>query len=268
MVHGFNPPGTVTETTRFDAPRWYPYAESKIRAEKLIENYRKRGLDVVVLRPMIVVGPRSAYWAVSLARQIVSGQSYLVDGGVGRCNTVYIQHLLDAMLASAHHPQASNETFIVDDEFGLTWKDYYQELCKLLEYPFNKVGQVSRSDLCFDESGVLNWMRDIKVVARTALQNEYIKNWGKRAPGMQALESALSKQMKHKLESLLKQRSIREEGQAHLDRELCELQLYPHAMKSSNIRETLGWKPRFTLGETLQRTKHYFEFAELGQSKA
>jgi nucleoside-diphosphate-sugar epimerase len=126
MVYGFSPPpGTDDETPpRTDQPRGYN--RSKALAERSIVGLRESlGVDIVVLRPTIVYGPRSAQFTVGVARDILAGRSYLVDDGAGICNAVYVGNLVSAMWSAAVTPEAANQSFIVSDRERLTWRELY-----------------------------------------------------------------------------------------------------------------------------------------------
>jgi 2-alkyl-3-oxoalkanoate reductase len=126
MVFGFSaPPGTDDESPP-DTRQPKGYNRSKALAEMRIAALRDElGVDVVVLRPTVVYGPRSAQFTVEVATQILAGTAYLVGGGSGICNAVYVDNLVGAMWQAATTPEAANQAFIVSDLERNTWRDLY-----------------------------------------------------------------------------------------------------------------------------------------------
>jgi nucleoside-diphosphate-sugar epimerase len=124
-VHGQAPqPGTdETSALRTDQP--FPYNNAKVRAERQFLNLRKRGLvELVMLRPGIVFGPRDI-WISGIVRQLTEGRAYLVDGGRGICNTVYIDNLVHAVRLSLEAP-VDGEVFLIGDSEVISWAQIYR----------------------------------------------------------------------------------------------------------------------------------------------
>ncbi|HEX2117439.1 MAG TPA: NAD(P)-dependent oxidoreductase [Alphaproteobacteria bacterium] len=124
-VHGQAPePGTdETSALRTDQP--FPYNNAKVRAEQQFRALRKRGLvELVMLRPGIVFGPRDI-WISGIARQLAQGRAYLVDGGRGICNTVYIDNLVHAVRLALEAP-VDGEVFLIGDSEIITWAEIHR----------------------------------------------------------------------------------------------------------------------------------------------
>jgi nucleoside-diphosphate-sugar epimerase len=124
-VHGQAPvPGTdETSALRTDQP--FPYNNAKVRAERQFQALRKRGtVELVMLRPGIVFGPRDI-WISGIARQLSQGTAYLVDGGRGICNTVYIDNLVHAVRLALEAP-VDGEVFLIGDSETVTWAEIHR----------------------------------------------------------------------------------------------------------------------------------------------
>jgi nucleoside-diphosphate-sugar epimerase len=124
-VHGPQPPDSADET---DAYRSWGrgYSDSKIEAEQLVLKYgRDRGLPVSIVRPTFVWGPRSDLFTIRQLRAMRAGTFRLVDQGGGSCHAVYVEHLIDLLLAVGLHPNAIGEAFLAVDGFDLTWRDFF-----------------------------------------------------------------------------------------------------------------------------------------------
>jgi nucleoside-diphosphate-sugar epimerase len=131
-VHGQAPDRDTNEATRLHRRHRLTYNNAKVSAEREWIRLRRRGgPEVVVLRPAIVFGPRSR-WVASCAEELLGGRAYLVDGGRGICNTVYIDNLLDAVRLALTVPDADGQTFFVGDRECMTWRQFYEPIAGAL----------------------------------------------------------------------------------------------------------------------------------------
>lgn len=124
-VHGQAPePGTdETSALRTDQP--FPYNNAKVLAERQFQALRKQGhVELVMLRPGIVFGPRDI-WITGIARRLAEGRAYLVDGGRGICNTVYIDNLVHAVRLALEAP-VDGEAFLIGDSETITWAEIHR----------------------------------------------------------------------------------------------------------------------------------------------
>ena len=84
------------------------YNRAKARAEATLDELRRAtGVDVVVLRPTIVYGPRSDSWSTVVAQRLLWHTAFLVDDGANVCNAIYVDNLVDAMWLAATVPAAA-----------------------------------------------------------------------------------------------------------------------------------------------------------------
>ena len=130
-VHGQSPdPGTVEETP-LHRRHAIAYNNAKVDAERQWQRLQGRGPEIVVLRPAIVFGPRSR-WVSVCAEELLAGRAYLVDGGRGVCNTIYVDNLLHAARLALTVPEAAGQTFFVGDRERMTWREFYEPIAKSL----------------------------------------------------------------------------------------------------------------------------------------
>ncbi len=100
------------------------YCDTKFEAEEVAWSFARDGrLALSILRPSAVYGPGSAHWSVIPLKRIKKGKMFLVDGGQGLLNYVYIDNLVDAILLAARDDRAVGEAFIVNDG-ATTWCEY------------------------------------------------------------------------------------------------------------------------------------------------
>jgi nucleoside-diphosphate-sugar epimerase len=124
-VHGQAPEPGSDETSALRTDQPFPYNNAKVLAERQFQALRKRGkVELVMLRPGIVFGPRDI-WISGIARQLSQGTAYLVDGGRGICNTVYIDNLVHAVRLALEAP-VDGEVFLIGDSETITWAEIHR----------------------------------------------------------------------------------------------------------------------------------------------
>jgi nucleoside-diphosphate-sugar epimerase len=263
VIHGYQHKSELNENSRVAPPRWLPYARHKAAAESVVARFRKAGgVDCVVVRPSIVYGPGSIPWSYVPAVEIRRGRSCLIEGGRGCCNCIFIENLIDAMLLCAEHPTATNETYLVDDEWGLTWHDYYCAIGQVLNTTsfFTTMSYEQWRGAKSASKRILRWARDTPAVLRHALHDKTIKDWLKRAPGFATARKVFPPEM------------VRGNGRRSDDpdpltplpsREIAELHRYPVVISALKIRTQLGWVPRLKFLETMERIQRWYSFLEL-----
>jgi nucleoside-diphosphate-sugar epimerase len=120
-VHGQSPSAGTDETSPLSDRQATDYNNRKVRAERLLLRERKRGsTEVVILRPGIVFGPRDR-WITGIANDLVREKAFLVEGGKGICNSIYVDNLVYAIKLALSAVGADGEAFLVGDRETVTW---------------------------------------------------------------------------------------------------------------------------------------------------
>jgi nucleoside-diphosphate-sugar epimerase len=123
-VHGRRLPPVLTE----DAPlvfRGDPYGVSKAEGERAaFARGAASGIEVVALRPTLVYGPGAPYWLLGYFQRVRSEQVALIDGGRGVANLIFVEDLIDALLAAATVPGVAGEAFLVSGADPVSWREY------------------------------------------------------------------------------------------------------------------------------------------------
>jgi nucleoside-diphosphate-sugar epimerase len=133
-VHGQAPiPGTDEGSPlRDDQP--IAYNNAKVRAERQLQKLRATGdVELVILRPGIVTGPRS-YWVESFASALVTGTASLVNGGQGICNSLYVDNLAQGVDLAMHAREADGHAFLLGDAESVRWADLYRPIAGALGF--------------------------------------------------------------------------------------------------------------------------------------
>ena len=131
-VNVYGPPATgqtlVKESDPIITDLRDVYGRTKAIAElRARELAAELGVDLVVVRPGMVYGPRAQSWILNLCRYVKKGVPVIFGKGNGLACPVYIDNLIDGMLLAAITPAAYNETYNFCDH-PVTWRDYFRYL--------------------------------------------------------------------------------------------------------------------------------------------
>jgi len=97
------------------------YAAAHIDAERTVAGHA----NTVILRPGCEYGPACPQWSGRIARLLLARRlGDLGAAGDGRCNLLYIDNLVAAILASLQHPDVGGEVFNLAMRSPPTWNDY------------------------------------------------------------------------------------------------------------------------------------------------
>ena len=122
------PPGRPFDDASPPDPR-DAYARAKFRAEQaLLALQAASGLEVVIVRPPLVYGPRGSGNLARLARWIAAGRPLPLGAIHNRRSLIGLDNLADALLCAARHPSAAGRSLLVADGQDLSTP----ELCRLL----------------------------------------------------------------------------------------------------------------------------------------
>lgn len=131
-VFGLAGSGEVTD----QSPRRHSgdaYCDTKLDAEEVVLRVnRENRLPITILRPSAVYGPGSTHWSIIPLKRIKKGKMFLVDGGQGLLNYVYIDNLVDAILLASEDDNALGEAFIVNDG-ATTWREFFGAYARMAE---------------------------------------------------------------------------------------------------------------------------------------
>jgi 2-alkyl-3-oxoalkanoate reductase len=131
-VHGQAPAPGTDETTPLSVSQPIAYNNAKVRAERRLRHARRGGsVEIVLLRPGIVYGPRSS-WTGGLADELLSGEAALVEAGHGICNGIYVDNLVHAILLALTATGVDGQAFLVGDRETVTWRDLYRPVADAL----------------------------------------------------------------------------------------------------------------------------------------
>lgn len=131
-IHGIKDEGIIDETEPYDKKQPDIYGLTKGQAEALaFDFYRSRGLPVVVVRPTMVYGPFTKSWTLRVVERMLDGRFYLLGGGEGICNAIFVDDVVEGMLLAATQPDVAGQAFILNGQ-PVSFREFYQPLLNAL----------------------------------------------------------------------------------------------------------------------------------------
>ncbi len=121
------------------------YFDSKGAAEQVVARFRtgaarsEGALEVAVVRPGDVWGPRSEPWVQRPLAMMQARQPMLIGGGRGYIAHCHIDNLVDALVLAIDHPDAIHRHAIVHDGERTTYRAYFHALADRAGLPRPRV---------------------------------------------------------------------------------------------------------------------------------
>lgn len=149
-VHDQTPAPGTDESAPLSDKQWNWYNNAKVRAEKALVALQASGkLEVVILRPTVVFGPRSR-WVWDAAKSARDGEVLVVNEGTGVCNSIYVDNLVHAIKLAIEQSSAAGETFLVGDEGTVTWRQFLEPVAQKFSARLRNVAARPRAKQRFD----------------------------------------------------------------------------------------------------------------------
>ncbi len=123
--------------TEADAPLPQdPYGVSKWQAEQALQRIaRDTGLEVVIVRPPLVYGPDVKGNFIRLLATIDQGIPLPLANVYNKRSMIYLDNLVDALIACASHSAAAGKTYLVRDGEDISTPDLVRQIAIGLERP-------------------------------------------------------------------------------------------------------------------------------------
>jgi len=100
-----------------------PYADTKLEAARIVQNYAKKGLPVSMLYPCWVYGPGDLTFVPLIAAAIRSRELIFWRKKV-IVWPAYVENVVDLMMVISNHPKAVGQGFIVHDGISDTFQNF------------------------------------------------------------------------------------------------------------------------------------------------
>jgi predicted dehydrogenase/nucleoside-diphosphate-sugar epimerase len=247
-VYGNAPEDGTDEKSPLLKNQKFSYNNSKVKAEEIIYQLKKDlSLDVVILRPLLIWGPRSQYWVIEIGEKIKSGTSFLINNGQGICNCTYVDNLIEAIWLAITTENGKSEDFIIMDNETITWREYYAGLAGILG-----VNLTSESISLDDLNRKLSQNRQIN---RKMFIKTLLIRWGSRN-----LPSFIKTKIKTKIRQISPE--IINVIEPVIDEEISSLQLSHYKLKSEKAKMILRYKGLITFNEGMRLTNNWIHFVQ------
>ena len=131
MVHGFDFPDGVAEDGPLDGAQ-NPYCQTKIESEEAVLALHDPGtFDVYVVRPGDVYGPGSVPWTIRPVTYLRDGLWAHIDADVAVHNHLYIDNLVDGILAVLDRG-TPGEPYTFTDDVRTPSRDFFGRYAEML----------------------------------------------------------------------------------------------------------------------------------------
>jgi nucleoside-diphosphate-sugar epimerase len=113
-----------------------PYVDTKIAGEQVVLQEHAAGrLAVTVVRPGDVYGPGSRPWILTPLQELRRGRLMLPAGGRGVHSPIYIDDLIDGILAAMRTRAAEGEVITLASGQGVSTGDYFGRIGAMIGRP-------------------------------------------------------------------------------------------------------------------------------------
>jgi predicted dehydrogenase/nucleoside-diphosphate-sugar epimerase len=270
-VYGRTKNGQIDES----AQRRYsknPYADSKLKAEKLAFYYfKKYGLGVSIVQPTIVYGPSGRTWTVGLVNQLKNGRVIMIEDGSGLCNAVYVDDVVSAILLAATKEEAVGEAFLISAEKPVTWRQFYGAY-------ENMLGVESLVSMSLKEVKAFNKRykkdhRTIRQITAALREHPSILKWVLQLPAVNRLHQSpiVPPTILNYFKKVFKQNNNKVNSHHDYDAKpilpLSQNQIgffqARARVKIDKAKHLLGYQPNFDLKQGMELTERWLRFANL-----
>jgi nucleoside-diphosphate-sugar epimerase len=220
-----------------------PYNRWKARGEQALRSAcRDTGTRFVILRPGIVYGPRSR-WIAGFARSVVEGSAYVVAGGRGVCNAIYVDNLVHAVDLALQREEAAGEAFLVSDDEAITWRMLYEPVCQALGRPWDAVADIAPRSLRRTPRDRLLGLKEDPGAPAVL---DWVP-WARRNPIRRLAVHPLAEEPHHPPLTPPLEASL--------------LQTCGYRFPTTKVRRVLGFEPPIAFDEACRRTLAWLDFA-------
>lgn len=132
VVYGVPNGQVMNESNPLDLRQGGLYGRTKALGDLQLRELAE-GLDIelVVIRPGMVYGPRGRSWTINLVKLVKHGVPVILGDGSGYAQLIYIDNLIDGLILAATLPKAAGEVYNFVDQ-PLPWRKlfaYYGRMC-------------------------------------------------------------------------------------------------------------------------------------------
>jgi nucleoside-diphosphate-sugar epimerase len=132
-----NGEGKVRPYREIDPPAPVPldfYAISKLQAEQQLKKITTAsGMELVILRPPLVYGPGVKAKFLALIKIVAKGVPLPLASLRNRRSFIYLENLVDVIVACCNHPDAGGKVFMVSDGEDVSTPELIRRIARTLK---------------------------------------------------------------------------------------------------------------------------------------
>ena len=113
------------------------YQRTKYEAEPIVNEYYKKGLKTIILRPAAIYGPGDPERFYMIFKRVAKGSFPMFGKGKTYYHPLYIDNLVDAFLLSMEGDKGLGEAYLIADEKYLEIEDIVKRVGKALNVNVN-----------------------------------------------------------------------------------------------------------------------------------
>lgn len=249
-IYGFIPKDGTNEDSPVCSEHNSDYIDAKIRADRVFRKLGRRGnVEIVYLLPSIVYGPRSRF-ITGLVDQLLAKTAFLVNGGEGVFNGLYVDNLIDSILLSLENPDVNGKAFLLNDAENITWHHLYETIANTIGIDFNTIHNIEPTEFRNTAQEKI-----AAIIAKPVIQ--------KILPFIPGRAKRLTKAMIAAWDPipLPNAWALPNNHQPHINQELCELQQCNWKFPDFKARDVLKYAPSISFEEGMRRTLAWVDFA-------
>lgn len=104
------------------------YSATKARAEQLVREANRDGLETVVIRPRLVWGVGDTTILPGVRAAAEAGRWAWIGGGTHRTSTTHVDNVVEGLWLGATVPEASGGVWFVTDGEPVVFRDFFERL--------------------------------------------------------------------------------------------------------------------------------------------
>ncbi|HMK66373.1 MAG TPA: NAD(P)-dependent oxidoreductase [Thermodesulfobacteriota bacterium] len=111
------------------------YQATKYEAEPLVNEYHKKGMNTVILRPAAIYGPGDPERFFMIYKRVAGGTFPMFGSGKTFYHPLYIDNLIDAFMLAMKEGKGNGQAYLIADEEYLEIEDLVRRVGKALGIP-------------------------------------------------------------------------------------------------------------------------------------
>lgn len=239
-----------------------PYADRKAKAERVVINACRRGVEGVILRPHIVYGP-GLRWSAELMALLAEGKVPILEDG-GWLNLIYVDDLVEAIRLALLTGKGFGEPMFVTDGAPLRWSQYITAHASLMGA---SPELITSRDVAKPDRNWREWLRDSISPLSPIFRSDEFRSFVFESPAAQSfLFPAYLKMRNWSVVRPYVERMRAGRGAANanapvgkrFDEMWTALQLSEARLSSSRAESLLGFRAQADFSEGLRRAATWF----------